>query len=150
MAKHASASPSNAPTATADMRLDKWLWVARFYKTRALAADEIEKGRAHVNGQAAKPARAVRVGDRIALRAAGGGPARELLVVGLAAMRGPAPAARALYQETEASIAAQRQAAEARKFGVEPATAQELGRPTKRDRRDLADWQRWSASVDEL
>ena len=132
------------------MRLDKWLWVARFYKTRALAAEEIEKGRVHVNGQAAKPARAVRVRDRIEIRQSGSGSARELLVLGLSALRGPAPVARALYQETEASIAAQLQAAEARKFGVEPANAQELGRPTKRDRRDLADWQRWSASVDDL
>jgi ribosome-associated heat shock protein Hsp15 len=131
------------------MRLDKWLWVARFYKTRALAAEEIEKGRAQVNGQAAKPARSVRVGDRIELRQPGGS-ARELLVRGLSAVRGPAPVARALYEETEASVAAQRQAAQARKFGVEPAQAQQLGRPTKRDRRDLADWQRWSASVDDL
>ena len=130
------------------MRLDKWLWVARFYKTRALAAEEIDKGRVQVNGQAAKPARAVRLQDRIEIRHAGS--VRELLVLGLDAMRGPAPVARTLYRETEASIAAQQQAAEARNFGVEPANAQELGRPTKRDRRDLADWQRWSASVDDL
>ena len=135
MAKNASPSSSNAPAAAADMRLDKWLWVARFYKTRALAADEIEKGRVHVNGQAAKPARAVRLQDRIEIRQSAS--VRELLVLGLSAMRGPAPVARALYQETEASIAAQQQAAEARKFGVEPANAQELGRPTKRDRRQL-------------
>jgi len=128
------------------MRLDKWLWAARFYKTRALAAEEIEKGRVQVNGQAAKPARAVRVQDRIEIRQTGS--ARELLVLGLSALRGPAPVARALYRETEASILAQQQAAEARKFGIEPANAQELGRPTKRDRRDLADWQRWSASID--
>ena len=149
MTKHASTA-SNPPESAADMRLDKWLWAARFYKTRALAAEEIEKGRVHVNGQAAKPARAVRVRDRIEIRQSGSGSARELLVLGLSALRGPAPVARALYQETEASIAAQLQAAEARKFGVEPADAQELGRPTKRDRRDLADWQRWSASVDDL
>jgi ribosome-associated heat shock protein Hsp15 len=74
---------------------------------------------------------------------------RELLVLGLDAMRGPATVARTLYKETEASILAQQQAAEARKFGIEPASAQELGRPTKRDRRDLVDWQRWSASVDD-
>jgi len=129
------------------MRLDKWLWVARFYKTRALAAEEIEKGRVQVNGQAAKPARAVRVQDRIEIRHAGS--ARELLVLGLSAMRGPAPVARALYRETEASILAQQKAAEARRFGIEPAAAQEDGRPTKRDRRELADWQRWSASVDD-
>ena len=144
--KHA-ATPSNAPAAAADMRLDKWLWVARFFKTRGLAADEVEKGRVHVNGQAAKPARSVRVNDLIEIRQPGS--VRELLVLGLAAMRGPATVARTLYQETEASIQAQIQAAEARKFGIEPASAQELGRPTKRDRRDLVDWQRWSASVDD-
>ena len=145
MSRHAA--PSAAPEAAADMRLDKWLWVARFFKTRGLAADEVEKGRVQVNGQAAKPARSVRVNDRIEIRQAGS--VRELLVLGLGTMRGPATVARTLYQETEASIQAQQQAAEARKFGVEPANAQELGRPTKRDRRDLVDWQRWSASVDD-
>ena len=147
MTRHAAAKPSAAPEAAADMRLDKWLWVARFFKTRGLAADEVEKGRVQVNGQPAKPARSVRVNDLIEIRQPGS--ARELLVLGLGAMRGPATVARTLYQETEASIRAQQQAAEARKFGVEPANAQELGRPTKRDRRDLVDWQRWSASVDD-
>ena len=145
MSRHSS--PSAAPVAAADMRLDKWLWVARFYKTRALAAEEIEKGRVQVNGLAAKPARSVRVNDRIEIRQAG--TVRELLVLGLGTMRGPATVARSLYQETEASIRAAQQVAEARKFGVEPAHAQETGRPTKRDRRDLVDWQRWSASVDD-
>ena len=143
--KHAA--PSQAPAAAADMRLDKWLWVARFFKTRGLAADEVEKGRVHVNGQPAKPARSVRVNDTIEIRHAG--TVRELLVLGLGTMRGPATVARTLYQETPASIEAQKQAAEARRFGVEPADAHELGRPTKRDRRDLVDWQRWSASVDD-
>ena len=147
MSRHATAQPSDAPAAAADMRLDKWLWVARFFKTRGLAADEVEKGRVQVNGQAAKPARSVRVNDLIEIRQSGS--ARELLVLGLGTMRGPATVARTLYQETEASIRAQQQAVEARKFGVEPANAQELGRPTKRDRRDLVDWQRWSASVDD-
>ena len=147
MTRHAQAQPSAAPAAAADMRLDKWLWVARFFKTRALAADEVEKGRVHVNGQAAKPARSVRVNDRIEIRQAGS--VRELLVLGLDAMRGPATVARTLYQETEASLRAQQQAAEARRFGVEPAHAQDLGRPTKRARRDLVDWQRWSVSVDD-
>ena len=145
MTRHSA--PAVAPVAAADMRLDKWLWVARFYKTRGLAAEEIEKGRVHVNGQAAKPARSVRINDRIEIRQTG--TVRELLVLGLDAMRGPATVARTLYQETEASIRAAQQAAEARKFGVEPAHAQETGRPTKRDRRDLVDWQRWSASVDD-
>jgi ribosome-associated heat shock protein Hsp15 len=148
MSRHAAAHPSDAPAAAADMRLDKWLWVVRLFKTRALAADEVEKGRVQVNGQAAKPARSVRVNDRIEIRQSGS--VRELLVLGLGAMRGPATVARTLYQETEASIQAQKQAAEARRFGVEPANAQELGRPTKRDRRDLVDWQRWSASVDDV
>jgi len=142
-----SHAPSNAPSESADMRLDKWLWAARFYKTRSLAAEEIEKGRVQVNGQPAKPARSVRVQDRIEIRQVGW--VRELLVTGLSAMRGPAPVARTLYQETEASLRAQAQAAEARRFGVEPAVAQTEGRPTKRDRRDLADWQRWSASLDD-
>jgi ribosome-associated heat shock protein Hsp15 len=136
-----------APAESADMRLDKWLWAARFYKTRSLAAEEIEKGRIQVNGQPAKPARAVRLQDRIEIRQPGW--VRELLVTGLSAIRGPAPVARTLYQETEQSLHAQQQAAEARRFGVEPASAQAEGRPTKRDRRDLADWQRWSASLDD-
>ena len=146
MTKHAS-NASKPPESAADMRLDKWLWAARFYKTRALAAEEIEKGRVQVNGQAAKPARSVRVQDRIEIRQPGS--VRELLVLGLSALRGPAPVARALYQETEASILAQQKAAEARRFGIEPADTQIDGRPTKRDRRELADWQRWSASVDD-
>jgi ribosome-associated heat shock protein Hsp15 len=142
-----SKTPAPAPAASADIRLDKWLWAARFYKTRSLAAEEIEKGRVQVNGQPAKPARSVRLDDRIEIRQPG--TVRELLVKGLSAMRGPAPVARTLYQETEESIRAQQQAAEARRFGIEPAAAQAEGRPTKRDRRELADWHRWSASVDD-
>ena len=145
MPRHAT--PAEAPAAAADMRLDKWLWVARFFKTRGLAAEEIDKGRVHVNGQPAKPARSVRVNDRIEIRQPG--TVRELLVLGLGAMRGPATVARTLYQETEESIRAQQQAAESRKFGVEPASTQEMGRPTKRDRRELVDWERWSASIDD-
>jgi len=146
MSRHANPA-SDAPAAAADMRLDKWLWVARFFKTRGLAAEEIEKGRVQVNGQPAKPARSVRINDRIEIRQPG--TVRELLVLGLGSMRGPATVARTLYQETEASIRAAQQAAEARRFGIEPAHAQETGRPTKRDRRELVDWQRWSASVDD-
>jgi ribosome-associated heat shock protein Hsp15 len=129
------------------VRLDKWLWAARFYKTRSLAAEEIEKGRVEVNGQPAKPARPVRLRDRIAIRQPGS--VRELLVLGLSAVRGPATVARTMYQETEESLRAQQQAAEARRYGIEPAAAQTEGRPTKRDRRDLAEWQRWSASLDD-
>lgn len=129
------------------MRLDKWLWAARFYKTRSLAADEIGKGRISVNDQPAKAARELRVGDRLTLRQ---GPlTRELRVCGLSPVRGPAPVAQALYEETPQSIAAREVAAAQRRLGVEPADALQQGRPTKRDRRQLADWNRWSASLDD-
>lgn len=128
------------------MRLDKWLWAARLYKTRALAAAEVDLGRVQVNGQAAKPAREVKPGDVLSLRQ---GPVRrELQVRGLSAQRGPAPVAQQLYVETPESIAAREAAAAQRRLGVEPAAAQAQGRPTKRDRRQLADWERWSARID--
>ncbi|MFL6661380.1 MAG: RNA-binding S4 domain-containing protein [Rhizobacter sp.] len=129
-----------------DVRLDKWLWAARFYKTRSLAVDEIAKGRVSVNGQPAKPARALRVADRVELRREG--VIREVVVRALSEMRGPAPVAQALYEETPESIARRAQQAEERRFGAEPSQAIEQGRPTKRDRRRLADWNRWSATID--
>jgi ribosome-associated heat shock protein Hsp15 len=132
------------------MRLDKWLWAARFYKTRALAVEAIDKGRVQVNGQAAKRARTLRVGDRVALRQGERGEiASEVQVLGLSEQRGPAPVAQQLYAETPASLAARQAAAQARAYQAEPAHAIEQGRPTKRDRRDLVAWQRWSASSDE-
>ena len=130
------------------VRLDKWLWAARLFKTRALAVEAIGKHRVEVNGQAAKPSRDVRVGDRLTLREPAA-PARELLVKGLSEIRGPAPVAQQLYEETAESLAARDQAREARRQGVEPAQTLEHGRPTKRDRRQLSDWNRWSASVDD-
>jgi len=135
-------------TATkAGVRLDKWLWAARFFKTRSLAAEEIARGRVLANGQVAKASREVRTGDTIALRQ--GTVARTVVVLGVSAARGPASVAQALYRETEESIAAREAAAHARRLSPEPAAAIESGRPTKRDRRHLADWNRWSASVDE-
>ena len=132
------------------LRLDKWLWAARFYKTRSLAADEIGKGRISVNSQAAKPSREVRPGDRIELRQ--GPVTRTVLVLGISSVRGPAPVAQALYEETPESAAARAAAAEARRLATEPALSIAQGRPTKRDRRDIertqVDWQRWSASLD--
>ena len=130
------------------VRLDKWLWAARFFKTRALAAEEIGRGRVSVNGQVAKASRELRVGDRIVLRQ--GALERTVDVRALSSVRGPAPVAQALYAETPASIAARLAAAESRRLGAEPANAIEQGRPTKRDRRRLADWQRWSASADDI
>ena len=136
---------------TETMRLDKWLWCARFYKTRSLATEEIAKGRVTVNGQAAKPARDLRCGDTVALRQ--GPVARTVLVRALSGARGPAPVAQLLYEETLESIAARERAAEQRRLAPEPAAALQEGRPTKRDRRNIdraRDWgSRWSASIDE-
>jgi ribosome-associated heat shock protein Hsp15 len=132
------------------LRIDKWLWAARFYKTRSLAVEEIGKGRVQVNGQDAKPSREVKPGDTVTLRQ---GPAtRTVLVKGLSGMRGPAPVAQQLYEETPDSIAAREQAAEQRRLAPEPAHSITQGRPTKRDRRDMGHkaWgDRWSASVDD-
>jgi ribosome-associated heat shock protein Hsp15 len=139
------------PHDAAGMRLDKWLWAARFYKTRSLAVEAIDKGRVVVNGQAAKRSRELHVGDLVALRQGERGEIRlELQVRGLSAVRGPAPVAQQLYAETAASQAAREAAARARALQPEPAHTIEQGRPTKRDRRRLADWQRWSASADDL
>jgi ribosome-associated heat shock protein Hsp15 len=129
------------------VRLDKWLWAARFHKTRGLAADEIERHRVLVNGAPAKPGKEVRVGDRIELRPSGG-PRRTVVVVALSSVRGPAPVAQQLYAETHESLAERAAWAERRRLAPEPAASIEQGRPTKRDRRDLADWNRWSASLD--
>jgi len=132
-------------------RLDKWLWAARFYKTRALAVEEIGRGRVQVAGQAVKSAREVKPGDVVALRQ--GLVAREVVVKALCAQRGPAPAAQRLYEETPASIAAREQAAAARRLAPEPAHAIAQGRPTKRDRRALdgqrhGGWdERWTAEL---
>ena len=128
------------------LRIDKWLWAARFYKTRSLAVEEIDKGRVKVNDLEVKPAREVKVGDTVALRQ---GPViRTLVVRGISNQRGAAPVAQQLYEETEASLALKAQAQEQRKLGLEPASSQEHGRPTKRDRRniDKAWGDRWSAS----
>jgi ribosome-associated heat shock protein Hsp15 len=129
------------------VRLDKWLWAARFYKTRALAADEIGRGRVLVNQQVAKASRELKPGDELQIRQ--GPVTRTVAVVALSHLRGPAPVAQALYAETPESVAAREKAAEQRRLGAEPAQSIEQGRPTKRDRRQLADWRRWSASVDD-
>lgn len=128
------------------VRLDKWLWAARFFKTRSLAADAIEAGRVYVNGVAAKAARSLKPGDLVMLRQPPSH--RTVEVRGLSQVRGPAPEAQLLYAETAQSLQARQEALQARRFGVEPALSQEQGRPTKRDRRSLVDWQRWSAVFD--
>jgi ribosome-associated heat shock protein Hsp15 len=130
------------------LRIDKWLWAARFYKTRSLAVDEIDKGRVRINDLEAKPAREVKVGDTVALRQ--GAVTRTLTVLGISNQRGAAPVAQQLYAETADSIQLREQAAEQRRLHPEPASSQEHGRPTKRDRRTLdKGWgNRWSASAD--
>ncbi len=130
------------------LRIDKWLWAARFYKTRSLAVEEIDKGRVRINDQEAKPAREVKVGDTVSLRQ--GPVTRTLVVRGISSQRGPAPVAQQLYEETAESLALKAQAAEQRRLASDPASSLEHGRPTKRDRRDLDKaWNsRWSASAD--
>lgn len=130
------------------LRIDKWLWAARFYKTRSLAADEIGKGRIEVNAQVAKPSREVKTGDTVLIRQ---GPViRTLTVLGISQQRGPAPVAQQLYAETPDSIRERERDAEQRRLGIEPAQTIEHGRPTKRDRRNIEKaWDdRWSASID--
>ncbi|NBD20010.1 RNA-binding S4 domain-containing protein [Aquabacterium fontiphilum] len=134
------------PGQTERLRLDKWLWAARFYKTRGLAADEIDKGRIQVNEQVAKASRELKAGDRVDIRQ--GALVRTVIVQALSTVRGPAPQAQRLYEETADSVARRDAHQEARKLAAEPAESIAHGRPTKRDRRTLGDWQRWSASLD--
>lgn len=129
-----------------DVRLDKWLWAARFYKTRSLATQAIGAGKVQVNGAVAKASRNVRPGDLVLVRQPSG--ERTVQVQGLSNVRGPAPVAEQLYEETPQSTEARQRALQARRLGVEPALAHEQGRPTKRDRRTLVEWQRWSAALD--
>jgi ribosome-associated heat shock protein Hsp15 len=133
------------------MRIDKWLWCARFYKTRSLASEAIDKAQVRVNGDPVKPARDIKPGDTVSVRI--GPVVRDVVVTGLSNMRGGAPAAALLYAETPESIRAREEAAAQRKLAPEPALSYVQGRPTKRDRRELDDskgWNdRWSASVDE-
>ena len=134
------------------LRIDKWLWAARFYKTRSLAVEEIDKGRVRINDQEVKPSREVRMGDTVTLRH--GVVLRQLTVRGISGQRGPAPVAQQLYEETAESVQRRTLAAEQRRLNSEPADSLEHGRPTKRDRRSLDkahgnDWDsRWSASTD--
>ncbi|MEM9604372.1 MAG: RNA-binding S4 domain-containing protein [Pseudomonadota bacterium] len=121
-------------TPKAEVRLDRWLWAARLFKTRGLAQAAVRGGHVHVDGERAKPARAVRVGQRISVQK--GEEHIELDVRDLADRRGSATAAATLYLETEASLAAREAAREARRLrrlrGLEPA---EGGRPDRRERR---------------
>ncbi len=116
------------------MRLDKWLWAARFYKTRSLATHAVDGGKVKLNGAAAKPAKEVKPGDRIHLRV--GEQDWEVTVQGLNEQRRPAPEAQLLYAETTESAQLRARAAELRKLAPIP-QPDARGRPTKRDRRQL-------------
>jgi ribosome-associated heat shock protein Hsp15 len=117
------------------MRLDKWLWAARFYKTRSLATDAVDGGKVRLNGAAVKPARDVKPGDRLQLRA--GEQDWEVVVQALNEQRRPAAEARLLYAETPASAEQRARTTELRKLAPAP-DADHKGRPTKRDRRQLS------------
>ena len=116
------------------VRIDKWLWAARFFKTRAFASKACDLGRIHSNGIQAKPAREVRVGDKLRIVNEGG--EFQIEVLQLSEMRGPAAVAQTLYSETEESKAARLKLAEERKAMREFARMPE-GRPSKRDRRRI-------------
>lgn len=133
---------------TTRVRLDKWLWAARFFKTRALAVEAIERHRVWVNGTAAKPARELKPGDTLRITA---GPfTRDVVVRALSGVRGPAPQAALLYEETPESITRRETLAQQRRLAPEPASSITDGRPTKRNRRRMGDWnERWSASLGE-
>jgi ribosome-associated heat shock protein Hsp15 len=120
---------------TDTVRIDKWLWAARFFKTRSLATDAVDNGKVRVGGERVKPARPLRLGDELLVD--NGADSWELEVLGLSDQRGSAPVARLLYAETPASIARRANEGEQRKLFREPGAAIK-GRPTKRDRRQLS------------
>jgi ribosome-associated heat shock protein Hsp15 len=127
--------PDEAPSrAEARARLDKWLWAARFFKTRGLAAQAVEGGRIQLNGQRVKPARVVKTGDALVIHI--GALEWVIEVRKLSVRRGPAPEAQTLYTESEASRQKRFEAVATRKLARAPVRS-EKGRPTKRDRRQL-------------
>ncbi len=130
-----SARKSTDSGAGGTVRLDKWLWAARFYRTRSAAADAIDVGQVRVDEQRVKPAKSLHVGDMIMIRV--GGIEREVRVAILDDVRVAAPLAQARYAETEVSLAARAAAEARRRLEREPADTRK-GRPTKRDRRELA------------
>ena len=117
------------------VRIDKWLWAARFFKTRSLASEAVDGGKVELNGERAKPAKAVKPGDEIRLRL---GPYEHILVVkALGERRGPASVAQSLYEETDASRAAREKLSAQLKMAPAAFVYEEKGRPTKKDRREL-------------
>lgn len=129
------------------LRIDKWLWAARFFKTRSLATEEVNLGRVQLDGHDIKAAREIRIGD--VLKIVQGKVVRSVVVKDLSDQRRGAPEAQLLYEETPQSLEHRRLLAEQNRLSPEPAQSISGGRPTKRDRRDLKGWgDRWSASAD--
>ncbi len=133
------------------MRIDKWLWAARFFKTRSLASDELQKGRVKVNALQAKPSKEIKVGDVLIVRQ--GAYFKTVKVLSMNPTRGSASVAQLMYEETLESMELRARQALEFKNSREPALSIEHGRPTKRHRREIDnahhDWNdRWSASVD--
>ena len=127
------------------VRMDKWLWAARFFKTRALAARACELGRIQANHQSAKAAREVKVGDLLQIKSEGGDFQVQVLL--LSEVRGPAPVAQTLYRETEASRELRQKMREERKAAMNDSHAP-AGRPSKRDRRRIIPVQKRAQRVD--
>lgn len=130
---------------TPRVRIDKWLWAARFFKTRALASEAVQGGRVHVGGQRIKPARDVRIGETIEITRPGSAP-MYVVVRAISAARGPATTAQGLYEETPESRVNRERDAEVRRMAPAPPGAGLSGRPTKRDRRRYDDARRAGGS----
>ena len=127
-------APSAGGQGDKKVRLDKWLWAARFFKTRALASEAIKGGKIELNGSRAKPSREVKVGDELRIRQ--GFDEKTVIVRELSDRRGPAPVAQRLYEETAESIAAREKAAEQRRL-ANAHRERGQGRPSKRERRQI-------------
>jgi ribosome-associated heat shock protein Hsp15 len=124
------------PDDSNSVRVDKWLWAARFFKTRSLATDAVAGGKVEVNGERAKPAKAVKPGDEIRVRLP---PYEHILIVrALGERRGPASVAQTLYEETAASTAERQRLAEQLRMAPATFVFEDRGRPTKKDRRELS------------
>ncbi|MFU0842208.1 MAG: Heat shock protein 15 [Burkholderia sp.] len=121
------------------LRIDKWLWAARFFKTRTLAQDAVELGRVLVGGQRVKVSREVKPGDTLQIRR--GDDVRTVRIEALSDVRGPASQAQTLYRETEESVLTRAKRKEILKLASEPASTIRHGRPTKREGRRLREWQ---------
>ena len=120
------------------VRIDKWLWAARFFKTRSLATEAVDGGKVEVNGERAKPSKAIKLGDGLRVRL---GPYEHVLIVkALGERRGPASVAQGLYEETASSKEAREKLSTQLRMAPAAFVYEEKGRPTKKDRRDLTNF----------